>query len=271
MRRFLLAAFLLSPAFGQDALEIVRKSLDRDISNFESQKDYTYQEREQDRQYDGSGKLKKSESTTTEILILAGQPYEKVIARNDKPLSEKEAQKEQEKMDKELARRQNLSASERAKLEKRRLENRRFLREIPDAFTFRLIGEEKVSGKPAWVIEADPKPGFHAKDMRARILSKLRGKLWIDKGEYQWVRAEAQVLDTISLGMALLRIAPGGSIVFEQTRVNDEVWLPAHAQIRADARVAYLKKMHGEIELNYSNYRKFQTDSRVVAVEQKDY
>lgn len=269
MRATLIVLFAMLPAFGQDALEIVRKSLDRDITNFEHLKNYTYHQREEDREYDKNGKLKKTESETTEVLILSGRPYEKRIARNDKPLSEKDARKEQEAMDKEAARRDHLSESEKQKLEKRRLENRKFLREIPDAFTFKLVGEEAVSGKPAWVIDAEPRPGYHAKDLRAKILTKLRGRIWVDQGEYQWVKADAEVLDTISIGLALFRVAPGGHLVFEQTRVNDEVWLPAHAKIHADARIGYIKKMHTEVELNYSDYKKFQTDSRIISTEAK--
>jgi hypothetical protein len=268
--RLLLIVFLATaPVWPQDALEIVRKSLDRDISNFEHLKNYTYQQREEDRQYDKDGKLKKTESETTEVLILGGRPYEKPVAKNDKPLSEKDARKEQEAMDKELERRSHLSEAEKQKLEKRRAENRKFLSEIPDAFNFRLAGQEEVSGKPAWVIEAEPKPGFRAKDLRAKILSKVRGKFWVDQGEYQWVKVEAEVLDTISLGLALFRIAPGGSVTFEQTRINDEVWLPAHARIHADARIGYVKKIRTQIDLNYSDYKKFQTDSRIVATEAK--
>jgi len=269
MRLLLIVVLTALPVFPQDALEIVHKSLDRDISNFEHLKNYTYQQREEDRQYEKDGKLKKTESETTEVLILAGRPYEKLIAKNDKPLSEKDARKEQAEMDKEIAKRSNLSESEKQKLEKRRAENRKFLREIPDAFTFRLAGEEQVSGKRAWVIVAEPKPNFHAKDLRAKILSKLRGKIWVDQSEYQWVKVEAEVLDTISIGLALFRIAPGGHLTFEQTRVNDEVWLPAHALFHADARIGYIKKMHGEVELNYSDYKKFQSDSRIVSSEVK--
>lgn len=269
MRWVILVALTVWPAWGQDPLDIIRRSLDRDTSNFQHLKDYTYQEHQEVRQFDGGGKLKKSESETKEILILSGRPYQRLIARDDKPLSEKETAREQEKLDREVARHQSLSDAEKARLEKRRAENRKFLGELPDAFSFRLLGEESVSGKPAWVISADPRPDYHPKDMEARILSKVRGKVWIDKREYQWVKAEAEVLDTISVGMALFRLAPGGSLSFEQTRVNDEVWLPAHRHIRADARIGYVKKMHAEIEVTYRNYRKFQSDSRMVVAEDK--
>src|SRR5579862_4133615 len=49
---------------------------------------------------------------------------------NSKPLSEKEARREQEKMDKEVARRRRESASEKAKQEMERAEDRKFIMEL---------------------------------------------------------------------------------------------------------------------------------------------
>lgn len=260
---------LSQPHGNPDAAAIIHKSLERDFYNFNSVKDYTYVEREEDREYDGSGRLKKTESSTDEVLILAGRPYEKEIEKNDKPLSEKEARKEQEKMDRELAKREHMSASDRAKVEKEREEERTYLREIPDAFMFRLLGEESVSGKPAWVIQADPKPGYSPKDSKAKVLTKIRGKIWIDQGEYHWVKMQADVIEPLSFGLGLFRVAQGGTLAFEQKRVNEEVWLPSHILIHGDARLAYVKKVHAEIELTYRDYRKFQTDSRIVPTEEK--
>ncbi len=260
---------VLLSALSQDALEIVKKSIDRDITNFDHLKNYTYRQREEDRAYDGKGKVKHQESETSEILILGGRPYEKLIAKNDKPLSEKDARKEQEKLDKELAKRQNMSEKDKAKLDKERRESREFLREVPDAYTFKLVGEDTVSGQPTWVIDAEPRADFKPKLSRAKLLTKVRGRIWIDKREYQWVKAEAETLDVMSFGLALLRVAPGTTIRFEQTRVNDEVWLPGSMHLKGSARVGYLLKMRAEIDLNYSDYQKFQSDSRIVGVEVK--
>jgi hypothetical protein len=275
---FVLAVLAIGPATGQpvsqstpnpDADAIIRKSVARDFFNFDSIKNYTYAEREEDREYDGNGTLKKTESETDEVLILGGRPYEKRVAKNDKPLSEGDARHEQDKMDKELAKREHMSDADRAKVEKEREEERAYLREIPDAFSFRLLGEEEISGKPAWIIQADPKPGYRPKDSKAKLLAKVRGKIWIDRGEYHWVKMEAQVLDPISFGFGLFRVAQGGILNFEQKRVNDEVWLPTHIFIRGDARLGYVKKVHAEIEVTYRDYRKFQTDSRIVSVDEK--
>jgi hypothetical protein len=276
VRRLAPAIALSCIALGQsvpqstpDAQAIIRKSLDRDFYNFNSVKDYTYVQREEDREYDGNGKLKKTESSTDEVLILAGRPYEKQIAKDDKPLSEKDAHKEQEKLDKELVKREHMSASDRAKVEKEREEERTYLREIPDAFNSRVTGEENVSGQPAWVIQADPKPGYLPKDSKAKVLTKVRARFWVAQNEYRWVRVQVEAIEPLSFGLGLFRIAAGGSFVFEQKRVNGEVWLPSHVLIRGDARLAYLKHVHGEIEVTYRDYKKFQTESKILTTEPK--
>ena len=262
--RFTILFLIASAAFAQDANEIIRRSTERDFTNFENRKNYTYQERTEIRQYDGKGKLSKTEVATNEILILEGQPYERLIARNDQPLSEKDAAKEQRKLDNELDKRRNHSASEKAKLEKERIEEQKYIREFTEAFDFRVIGEEPVSGKPAWILSVTPKPGYRARNSEAKMFAKLRGKVWIDKGEYHWVNAEGEAIDTLSFGFFLFRVAPGATVSFEQTSVNGEVWLPSRISVRAEARIAVLKKMHAEIDITYRDYRKFQADSKIV-------
>src|SRR5262245_29923725 len=92
----LAAVFLFSlPAFPQDAADIVRRSVDRDWTDFSSRQNYTYEERSQFRQYSRDGKPTKIREETNEILIFGGRPYERLIARDGRTLSEHETQKEQ--------------------------------------------------------------------------------------------------------------------------------------------------------------------------------
>ena len=258
---------LLAPVWAADspsAADIVRQSVQRDLLNFERLKNYTYTQRNEERSYDKQGHLKKTETETYDIMILGGRDYEKLVERDDKPLPEKEARKEQEKMDKEVARRQNESAADKARFDKQRREERQFLNEIPQAFHFQLVGQEAVSGKPAWVITAEPDLSYHAKDRLAKLVSKMRAKIWIDQGEYQWVKVEAEATGSISFGLGLLKIEPGAIVRFEQTRVNDEVWLPASGSIHADARLALFKRIHSEVDMQFSGYRKFQAQSQFI-------
>jgi hypothetical protein len=247
-----------------DPLEIVRRSVERDWTDFESRKNYTYEQRVEFRQYTRDGGLASTRSENHEVLILAGRPYERLIARDDRPLPERETRKQQQKLDDELAKRQHESPGTRARYEKERAEERAFIREIPDAFTFRLVETDTVSNQPAWVIEAQPKPGYRAVNADARKFAKVTAKIWIEQATYHWVKVDAEVLDTIWAGLGLLRIARGGTLHFEQTRVNDEIWLPSSILVRFEARLAVVKKMRGEFDIRYSNYRKFQSDSKIV-------
>ena len=270
MRRFALFLTIAAAASAQDANEIIRRATDRDFTNFENRKNYTYQERTELREFNTKGKLTKTDIQTVEVLILEGQPYERLVARNDQPLSEKDAKKEQAKLDKEVDKRKHQSSAEKAKLDKERLEEQKYLREFTEAFDFKVIGEEPVSGKPAWVISVTPKPGYKPKESDAKMFTKLKGKVWIDKAEYHWVKAEGEAIDTLSFGFFLFRVAPGATVSFEQVSVNGEVWLPAHISVRADARIALLKKMRAEIDITYREYHKFQADSKIVSESQKN-
>ena len=248
----------------QDPLEIVRRSVERDWTDYAGVKNYTYRQRTDFRQYAEDGKLSASRKETREILILGQRPYRRLIARDDRPLSGTETRKEQEKLNREVAKREHESAAQRAQYEKERAEDRQFIREIPEAFTFRLDAVESVSNQPAWVIEAEPKSGYRVVHSGAKIFSKFRAKIWIEQATYHWVKVDAQALEPLWLGFGLLRVAPGGMLRFEQTRVNDEIWLPSSILVRADARVALVKKVRAEFDIRYSGYQKFQSDSHIV-------
>ena len=253
-----------------DPLEIVRRSVEQDRLNFRRANDYSYVQHTEQRELDEQGRVRKVESRTFDVIVIDGEPYQKLIARNGKPLGEAEARKEQEKLDRELARRRNEDPARRSRRlseeEKRRMEGREFAREIPEAFRFRLAGEERLEGRPVWIIDAEPKPGYRGKAKRADLLSKFRGRLRIDQQDYQWVRVEAETIAPVRFGWVLARLDPGAKMVFEQRRVHDEVWLPSRAHIQLSARLALVRKLRGEVEVLWRDYRKFRTDSRITDV-----
>jgi hypothetical protein len=278
MRAVLIAAIvatsagLLWPADSErsaDAREIVRKSIELDQANWMRAKDYTWISRETTRHLDSSGALKSTESEAWETIVLFGRPYRKRVEREGKVLDSDEQRREQEKLDKVTGKLERETPAERqrhvADYVKEREKDREFFREIPDAFEFHLEGTEKIDGRDTWVIAARPKPGYQAKHSDAKAFAKIEGKIWIDQSESQWVRIEAKTIDTISWGLCLARMDPGATLLFEQTRVNDEIWLPKRQVVNGSGRLVLLKKLSEQQETTWSNYRKFQVDSKVVS------
>lgn len=250
-----------------DPRAIIQRSVERDAQNYELLSRYTYTVQDVERRFNGDGDVTSSESKTYEVMMLAGSPYERVIAEDGEPLSDREAEKQQEKLDKELAKRLKNPEKERADYEKERAEQREFVREIPEAFDFTLLGTEEIRGRPAWKIHATPRQDFEPQHSRADNLKKVRGTVWVDQADYQWVRADLEVIDTITWGWFVVRIQPGGEIHFEQRRINDEIWLPSEIHIRADVRVALLKTIRAAFDTTYSDYRRFETESQIVDIE----
>ena len=254
----------------QQIRELLRRAEEKDIENVKQQRDYTYIERNEEHHLDGHGAVKKIESQTLEILEVYGEPVERLTAKDDKPLSVDEAKKEDEKIQKIIDKRKNESESTRRKRlekeEKSREEDRKFVLEVSDAFNFRLVGSEVLDGHDTWVLDAEPRPGYQFKDRGAQILSKFKGRIWIDKAEQQWVKLDLTAIDTLSLGFVLARVHKGTRILVELTKVNDEVWLPKHVQSHLDVRIALLKNYDEDIEQTFRDYKKFRTDTRITVV-----
>ncbi len=72
--------------------------------------------------------------------------------------------------------------------ERRRERQREPLKELPDAFDFRLIGEEALASGEVYVIDATPKPGYKPKLPSAAYFPKVKARLWIDKNDYHWAK-----------------------------------------------------------------------------------
>jgi hypothetical protein len=54
--------------------------------------------------------------------------------------------------------------------------------------------------------------------------------------------------------------------MLEQTRVNDEVWLPSHVAAKVDVRLGLVKNFDMNLEQTFRDYKKFRSSSRVIAV-----
>jgi hypothetical protein len=245
--------------------ELIRNSADKDVENTRRERDYTYIRRDEERKLNGKGQVKSVESETYEVMVLVGEQAEKLIEKNDKPLSEKDAKKEDEKIQKLIDRGEKESPENRRKriekTDKEIEEGRQFVREVADAYKFTFRGMEDVGGRPAYVIDADPLPDYKPRLKEAKILPKVRLRMWIDKAEHQWVKIDIECIDTISWGLFLARIHKGSTIHVEQTRVNDEVWLPKYVTVKMDAKIALLKNFDVEYVITFRDYQKFRTDA----------
>jgi hypothetical protein len=250
--------------------QLFRVVADKDRENDKRQRDYTYIERQVQKRVNGKGEVTSTQVETSEVLQIYGEQVERLIEKDDKPLSTKDAAKEEAKIQKIIDKRKNESESDRKKREeneiKDREDSRKFETEVADAYNFKLVGTESLGGREAWVIDAEPRPGFVPQMKESKLLSKFRGRVWIDKADLQLAKLDVECLDTVSFGWFLARFHKGTRITVEQTRINNEVWLPLHVAAKIDVRVALLKNFDLDLEQAYRDYKKFRSSSKIVSV-----
>jgi hypothetical protein len=258
-----------APALSNDQIrDLIRHAAEKDMENDKKQRDYTYVEREEEHKLNGKGELQSTETKTFDVMMLYGEQVRRLVTKNDQPLPEKDAAKEEEKIQKIIDKRKNECDDDRKKRlekeEKEREDDRKFVGEIADAYNFRLVRVEPLDGRDAYVIDADPRPGFEPKLRDARMLPNFRFRVWIDTAESQWIKVDIECIDTASFGWILARVHKGSNIVIELTRVNEDVWLPKHLALKLDARIALFKGLNIDEEATYRDYKKFRTDTRIV-------
>jgi len=263
------AASASTAALSQDQIrELIRTTADNDMENDKKLRNYTYTERQQVRKLDGQGNVKSTEIKTSDVMEIYGEQVEKLVAKDDKPLSEKDANKEDEKIQKLIDKRKNESDEDRRKREekqeKEREQDRQFVKEVADAYNFTFVGIESLDGRDNYVIDGDPKPGYEPHLKEAKILPKFRFRAWVDKDESQWKKVDIQCIDTVSWGLFVARIHKGSRIVIEQTRVNDEVWLQQHVAVKVDVRFALVKDFNLDVDITDRDYKKFRSDTKII-------
>jgi len=234
-----------------DARQIVSPSVVATQRSWQARDHYTYLERDEDRRLNSEGQVKTENVDVTRMIIVNGARFEQLMEHNGQLPSAKE----QKKSDDDLKKLTHETPDEQTARLRKDQDNRAFLRDVLEAFDFRLIDEETVSGRPAYVLQATPHPGYRAHGKYGKMFSKVEGKLWVDKQDFGWIKVDGEVTQSFTMGLFVARVERGSHVILEQTCVGDAVWVPKRIEIRATARILFLKSLAIDRILTYSDYR----------------
>jgi hypothetical protein len=234
-----------------DARQIVSPSVVATERSWQARDRYTYVERDEDRRLNSEGQVKTENVDVTRMIVVNGARFEQLMEHNGQLPSAKE----QKKSDDDLKKLTHETPEEQTARLRKDQDNRAFLRDVLEAFDFRLIDEEIVSGRPAYVLQATPHPGYRAHGKYGKMFSKVEGKLWVDKQDFGWIKVDGGVTQSFTMGLFVARVERGSHVILEQTCVGDAVWVPKRIEIRATARILFLKSLGIDRILTYSDYR----------------
>jgi hypothetical protein len=240
------------------AAEIIKRSVSTNTADWKAQLSYSHRESEIKSSIESSGRATIHSHKTYEVMMIDGSPYERLIAINNEPLSKKQEQQEEKKLRAEIQKRHSESPSEREKrlseFRNERSEEHLLMQQMAKAFLFRLVGEQKLGNVDCYVLDATPNPDYNPPVQKARVLTGMKGKMWIEKKQFHWAKVEAEVIHPVEFALFLAKVKPGTSFEFEQSPVGN-VWLPCDFSQSVNASVLGVYSMRNREQEKYFDYR----------------
>ena len=260
MRALLFLAILI-PAYAAalDAPEIIRRSVIANNEDWEAFPRYTHKETDINSKIDARGEPISKTSRTYQVLMIDGSPYENTIRVNGTALSADQQKREEAKLRAEIARRQRESSGQRqariAKYSGERQSERFLMNEMIHAFQFKLVGEDQLEGHPVYVLDAAPRPDYRPPNQKARVLTGMKGRIWVEKQQYHWVKVQAEVTHPVSIDYLIAKVSPGTRFELDQAPVAGGLWFPTRFVENVNARILAIKARRTREEDLFSDYR----------------
>lgn len=236
----------------QNAEEIIQRSVEASNRDFAAEAQFNCTEENRNARGD----------KTYEDLMIDGSVYQRLVAVDGKTLPASQQTEEARKLQAEIEKRKKENPGQRqqriAKYEAERKRDHALLDEMVKAFEFRLTGQEQLEGHKVYVLDAKPRPGYHAPSKETQALTGMNGKLWIDTQTFQWAKVEASVTRPVSIQGFLARVEPGTRFELQKMPIAPGVWFAKRFSMDSQAKVLMLFQRRKWEEDTYSNYRPVQ-------------
>src|SRR5437899_3196938 len=229
---------------------------------------YAGSQSEEETEFEGDGRAKKHEVNEYTFLYINGDEITTLVKKDDKPLSDAEQKKENEKTQKRIEEHQKRAAKKEATQEKAKEEGKNDEKDEPGieiflrACQFVNPRRERFRGQDVLVFDFEPNPEFKAHKLVEKVVQKLAGVVWVDEKAHDVARLEAYFTGDMKIGGGLLaNLQKGTSFVFEQSFVNNEVWLPTYMEAHVGVRFLLVKGIKASVVTRYWDYRKFNVET----------
>ncbi|HYK40011.1 MAG TPA: hypothetical protein VEU98_08285 [Candidatus Eremiobacteraceae bacterium] len=246
-----------------EEIDANQKEVDKILEN------YAGRRVEEESETDKTGKTAHNEVHEYTFFYLNGEEVSTLVAKDGKPLSPQEQEKENNKTKKRIEEIQKGQAKKEAKEEKKKEEGKKDKEEDePGIEVFLRVCQfvnprhERFRGQDVLVFDFEPNPEYKAHSLVEGIVQKLAGVVWVDEKAHQVVRLEGYFVgDAKIAGGLLVNLQKGSSFIFEQAFLNNEVWLPTYVEAHIGARVLLVKGFKVNAVTRYSDYKRFNVET----------
>lgn len=230
------------------------------------EKTYIYRsiETQHERQSGGREKVTTVES---EHFWINGVPVRRVLRKDGKDLSPDDAAKE----DRRVEKRAKEGRERREKTEAQGKESDPQGREeitvsrLLELGAFTNPRRVDLHGRDTISVDYTGDPHAKTRNRAEEVIRDMAGTAWVDEQDRVLVRVEGRFVRPFKIGAGLIAdIKQDTSFTFEQTKVNNEVWLPLRISAQGSARAMLFFAFAGKVEVVDSDYRKFRTSTTIL-------
>jgi len=205
---------------------------------------------------DGDGTITETESFRHLQYPLNGAVFEELVEKNGRPLNEKEKQ-EEEKRKQDFIREIEERRTRGDYVQPSKEEAIRFNREFTDRYIYKLERTETIREHSCWVVSFEPKQGkLPTRNRMDRALNKTTGLMWISRDDYGLVRVEFALREPFKYWGGILAVVRNTDGTVDYTRVEPNIWLPLHFDLKLDLKIMLVKNIRRLIVKDWFDYKR---------------
>ncbi len=226
------------------------------------QKNYLYHEIATQRQNNG-----KTEVREYDIFWLNGVEVQKLTRKDGRDLTADEQRKEDEHIDKEVAK----AKERKSKADAKGKETDANGHEEITVSRFFALGNftnprrVQIDGRDTIAVDFTGDPKAKTQNRAEDAIRQMAGTVWLDEQDRVITRAEGRFVNNFKIGAGLvINVKQGSTFSMQQKKINNEVWLPSQVEGQGSIRALLLINFNGSVHADYSNYRKFKATATIL-------
>ena len=234
---------------------------------------YTCRLSEEEDKMNSDGQVKSRLVKDYDVFYIGDEQVLHLLAKDGKPLDAGEKKEEDGRFNKQyddLKKKQAELAGDPKKQARKEEEDDAEVSDFLRAELFTNPRRESFRGQEVIAFDVNGNPDYKPKKRIDSIIQKLSGVMWVDEQAREIVRLEAHFAEGVKIGGGLVAsLQKGSNFVFEQEKINDEVWLPSYAEVHFAGRIFVVKLKQNATD-RYTDYKKFRVGAALGSTTSQD-
>lgn len=128
--------------------------------------------------------------------------------------------------------------------------------DLLNRFQFTLVGREIINGRPALVVDFQPKSGdLPVHGIKDRFINHAAGRVWVDEEDYALAKVDVHLTQRVNVFGGLVGAVWNCTYSFDRARTPDGFWFVRHVDWHLEGRAVVIRRIVDYHE-QWTNVRK---------------